>query len=119
MMGTASIAASAPQPSGLRLEGTYEYSLYVGAPQPSFKELHTFRAAISQCSWIIEYYNTAGATNLALPCVHRVASCDGTNIYLVELQAKSAGILAWGEKWTPSLGQENAGIKLGFQDLPD
>jgi hypothetical protein len=29
------------------------------------------------------------------------------------------GLKKFPERWTPSFGQENAGIKLGFQALPD
>src|SRR6267378_2670634 len=56
------MAVAAADELGVTLGGTYDYSVYHGAPKPQFSARYNFEASVAGCSWIIQYENTAAAT---------------------------------------------------------
>jgi hypothetical protein len=81
------------------LSGTYEYTLYDAGEQPIASMNYLFEVSVAGCFWRITYLDTASYTNKALANVRSIATCDGTDIYLIKEQSKSAAIKAWGDRY--------------------
>jgi len=79
--------------------GTYEYSVYQGSQQPLSSERCNFNVTLYNCCWVITFEDTAASTNADVLNIKTVASCDGTNIYLFNLQNQSAIKKSWGNQY--------------------
>ncbi|MFO1501348.1 MAG: hypothetical protein U1G07_23660 [Verrucomicrobiota bacterium] len=84
---------------GVNIAGSYDYTVQPDDPNPLFQRRYQFEAFISGRSWVINYEDTAAATNAALLNTRATASCDGTNIYFVQFQSQAAVREAWGERY--------------------
>ncbi len=91
-------AASGGQ--GISEEGLYTYWLFAGASNASWSSTHTFRVRVRGCDWLIEHFDVASLTNKALDTVRVSAASDGTNVYAIDFQSKSAAEIAWGASYS-------------------
>jgi len=84
--------------AGVILSGNYEYTVYAGSPTPLHSAKYSFEVSVDGRLWIIEYKDTSALTNMDA-FTSAVASCDGTNIYVVQYQKESAVRKAWGDRY--------------------
>jgi peroxiredoxin len=82
---------------GITLSGTYEYSLYQGRPAPLYSARYDFEASIAGPAWIIKFEETGDSTGDDTMYTKTDASCDGTNIFVVQFQSRRAAMKAWGD----------------------
>lgn len=84
---------------GVRLQGSYDYIVRPENRTPLFSARYNFEVIIAGCSWIISYEDLSAATNANVLNVRATASCDGTNIYLVQYHSESAVKRTWGSRY--------------------
>src|SRR6266568_2351023 len=82
--------------AGITVSGNYEYTVYAGSPTPLHSAKYSFEVSVAGRLWIIEYKDTSALTTMEA-FAGAVASCDGTNIYVVQYQKESAVRKAWGD----------------------
>jgi peroxiredoxin len=93
------IALSGADETGIILSGTYEYSVNLGSRTPQYSATFDSQAAVADRAWIIRYEQTADSRNAANLNTKVVASCDGTNIYVVKFQNKRTDKKVWGDRY--------------------
>lgn len=85
--------------------GTYDYEVGSGDGPSQYEDHYDFEAQISGCTWTIIYTNRAFYTNPEVLNFAAKASCDGTNIYLVQFQSDEGNKAAWKEKYDTVKGE--------------
>ena len=92
--------ASAEDRGTAVVSGAYETSFYPGGQEKGASwSKYDFEATLSGCSWTIACDGPTSSTRAGEPRLKYVQSCDGTNIYLVELQDKEMDRKAWGDRY--------------------
>lgn len=107
---------------GVRLQGSYDYVVRPENRTPLFSARYNFEVIIAGCSWIISYEDLSAATNANVLNVRATASCDGTNIYLVQYHSESAVKNVWGRRYDSvkqELAMANAKIFPGNYPPPE
>lgn len=84
---------------GVILNGTCDYIVRPENKTPVYSAHYSFEVSLSGGSWLITYEDTSASTNADVLNVKGVASCDGTNIYLVQFQGEGAVKKAWGARY--------------------
>ncbi len=95
----ATFAVPGADETGITLSGTYEYSVYSGSSTPQYSARFDFQASIAGRAWIIKYEQTADSSNADTSNTKAVASCDGTNIYVVNFQNERTDKKVWGDRY--------------------
>jgi len=93
------IAVSGAEEASITLSGSYEYSVYAGRPAPRYSATYAFHASVGGRAWIIRYEDTSALTNADTLNAEAIASCDGTNTYLVQFQNELAVRKVFGERY--------------------
>lgn len=95
----ATLAVSGADEIGMILSGTEAYSVFQGNPTPQYSAKCSFQASAAGRTWIIRYAQTADSRNADPLNAETVASCDGTNIYLLQFQNERAVRKVWGDRY--------------------
>ena len=95
----AAITAYCNEKTGVILNGTCEYIVRPENMSPSYSAHYSFEVSLLGSSWIVTYEDISALTNSNVLNVRGVASCDGTNIYLVQYQNEIAVKKAWGSRY--------------------
>ncbi len=91
-------AASATGKAGIVLSGSYEFLSYARNVALSYS--YDFEASICGCAWIISCEGPTVSSDPKMPKMKWVGSCDGTNIYLVEVHDDDMHKKAWGDRYS-------------------
>jgi hypothetical protein len=84
--------------SGTSVAGICEYKVPAGNGT-FYRERCRFVVSTAGCSWIISYEDVPNPNGQGLLTPPATGSCDGTNIYFVELQTEARAKAAWGERY--------------------
>jgi peroxiredoxin len=95
----AATAVSGADELGITVSGTGEYSVFDGSQAPPHSATYNFQASVAGRAWIIRYAQTADSRNADTLNAEAVASCDGTNIYLIQFQNEAAVRRVWGDRY--------------------
>ena len=76
------------------LRGNYAYASYRGNQAPVFTSSRDFTVMLAGCSWIISYTNSSDGTARKMNphFLMTVASCDGTNLFIIDYPAGNAEV---------------------------
>lgn len=77
---------------GIVLSGCYEYNSHLDSQTPKTTQ-YKFLVALDGCSWIIDYCKMS-PTKMDADNLRVIASCDGTNTYIVHLPSGNSEVHA-------------------------
>jgi hypothetical protein len=90
----------------IELNGIYTYSLNQQDGAEFYSSKYTFDVSIKGCSWVIKYEQIKTDNKSAEPLdIGSVASCDGTNIYVVHFQNPEADKKVWRDRYISEKSQ--------------